>query len=93
MTEPYVHNLVKQLLIMQDLEEGTAEHRAIGRDLGEIRPHNDPLPSYSTVQAADSNLLQEVNLLGAGHLGLFTADRIYSDVSFLQSHYDYWPTF
>jgi len=91
MTEQaYIHNLTKELLIMKDLAEGTAEQRVIGHDLAVINPHADPLSFYFSVQAADSNLLQEVNLLGAGHHGLFTADHIYSDVSFLQSQYDYW---
>ena len=59
-------------------------------DLQVIHPHADPLSFYFSVKAADSSLLEEVNYLGAGHEGLFTADHIYSDVSYLQSQYDYW---
>jgi hypothetical protein len=85
-----VHNLHEEILVMKNLAEGRPEQHAIGYDLLEIRPHADPLSFYFSVKAADANLLQEVNLLGAGHEGLFTADHIYSDVSYLQSQYDYW---
>jgi len=88
--QAYVHNLMDQIHIMRDLAKGTPEQHTIDHDLAVINPHADPLSFYFSVQAADSNLLQEVNLLGAGHHGLFTADHIYSDVSFLQSQYDYW---
>ena len=85
-----IDNLTKELLIMKDLDQGSSVQRAIGHDLSVINPHNDGVSFYFTVQAAESNLLEKVNLLGAGREGLFTADRIYSDASFLQSQYDYW---
>jgi hypothetical protein len=75
---------------MAYLAEGRAVAPEIDHDLAVINPHADPLSFYFSVQAADSNLLQEVNLLGAGHEGLFTADHIYSDVAALQYDYDYW---
>jgi hypothetical protein len=86
----FIHNLTREIREMRDLAQGTAEHRDIAQDLNTINPHDHPLSFYFSVEAADSNLLQEVNSLGAGHLGLFTADHIYSDVSYLQYHYDYW---
>ena len=86
----YIHNLTHEMDIMRSLIKGTAEAPEIHHDLQVIHPHADPLSFYFSVKAADSNLLQEVNLLGAGHEGLFTADHIYSDVSYLQSQYDYW---
>jgi hypothetical protein len=86
----YVHNLTHEMDIMRSLIKGTAVAPEIHQDLAVIHPHADPLSFYFSVRAADSNLLEEVNLLGAGHHGLFTADHIYSDVSFLQSQYDYW---
>jgi len=88
--QTYVHNLTKEILVMAELAKGTAEQSTIDHDLAVINPHAEPTSFYFSVQAADSNLLEEVNLLGAGHHGLFTADYIYSDVSFLQSQYDYW---
>ena len=85
-----IQNLTGQLLLMEHLADGRPEQRAIDHDLAVINPHAEGTSFYFTVQAADLNLLQEVNLLGAGREGLFTADHIYSDVSFLQSQYDYW---
>jgi hypothetical protein len=86
----YVHNLTHEIHVMRQLADGTAEAHAIHHDLDVINPHADPLSFYFSVEAADSNLLEEVNFLGAGHHGLFTADHIYSDVSYLQNSYDYW---
>ncbi len=85
-----IRNLTGELLVMKNLILGSPEQHEIGHDLVVINPHAEAVSFYFTVQAAESNLLQEVNLLGAGREGLFTADRIYSDASFLQSQYDYW---
>ena len=68
----YIHNLTHEMDIMRSLIKGTAEAPEIHHDLQVIHPHADPLSFYFSVKAADSNLLQEVNLLGAGHEGLFT---------------------
>jgi hypothetical protein len=86
----FIHNLTHEIGEMRDLAKGTAEHHDIVQDLKVISPHDDPLSFYFSVQAADSNLLEEANLLGAGHHGLVTADHIYSDVSYLQYNFDYW---
>jgi hypothetical protein len=86
----YVHDLTHEIHVMRDLARGTAEQHEIFHDLKVINPHDQPLSFYFSVEAADSNLLEEVNLLGAGHHGLFTADDIYSDVSALQYNFDYW---
>ena len=86
----FVHNLTREIGEMRDLARGTAEQHDIFHDLKVISPHDNPLSFYFSVEAADSNLLEEVNLLGAGHHGLFTADHIYSDVSYLQYNFDYW---
>ena len=86
----FVHNLTYEIGVMRDLAKGRPEAQAIDHDLHVINPHDHPLSFYFSVEAADSNLLEEVNLLGAGHHGLFTADHIYSDVSFLQYNFDYW---
>jgi hypothetical protein len=85
-----VHNLTYEIGVMKKLASGTAEQHDIFHDLKVINPHDDPLSFYFSVKAADSNLLEEINLVGAGHHGLFTADHIYSDVSFLQYNFDYW---
>ena len=87
-----IHNLTQELLVMKSLILDTPEQHAIGHDLAVINAHSEAVSFYFTVQAAESNLLQEVNLLGAGREGLYTADRIYSDASFLQSQYNYWLT-
>ncbi len=87
----YIHQLTHEIGVMRDLVRGTAEQRDIFYDLRVINPHDNPLSFYFSVQAADSNLLHEINLVGAGRHGLFTADHIYSDVSYLQYHYKYWP--
>ncbi len=86
----YVHQLTREIGVMRDLASGRAEQHDIFHDLKVINPHDHPRSFYFSVEAADSNLLQEVNLLGAGRHGLFTVDHIYSDVSFLQYHFDYW---
>jgi hypothetical protein len=86
----YVHQLTHEIEVMKDLARGTAEQHDIFHDLKVIGPHDHPLSFYFSVEGAVSNLLEEVNLLGAGHHGLFTADDIYSDVSFLQYNFDYW---
>jgi len=88
--EAIVRNLTHELGVMRDLARGTAEQPQIFHDLHVINPHDQPLSFYFSVEAADSNLLEEVNSLGAGHHGLFAADHIYSDVSFLQYNFDYW---
>ena len=88
----YVHNLTYEIGVMKKLAAGTAEQHDIFHDLKVINPHDDPLSFYFSVKGAVSNLLEEVNLLGAGHHGLFTADRIYSDVGILQQNWDYWLT-
>ncbi len=88
--QSYVHDLTHEILVMADLASGRPEQHEIDHDLAVINPHADPLSFYFSVQAADSNLLQEVNYLGAGHEGLFTADYIYSDVGALQYDYHYW---
>jgi hypothetical protein len=85
-----VHKLTHEIDVMRDLAKGTPEQYDIFHDLKVINPHDHPLSFYFSVEAADSNLLQEVNLLGAGPHGLFTADHIYSDVSALQYNFDYW---
>jgi hypothetical protein len=85
-----IHNLSHEIKTMKDLAKGTAEQHDIFHDLRVINPHDHALTFYFSVEAADSNLLQEVDLLGAGHHGLVTADHIYSDVSYLQYYYDYW---
>jgi len=77
---------------MRELARGTGEQHEIFHDLKVINPHDNPPSFYFSVEAADSNLLEEVNLLGAGHHGLFTADHIYSDVGILQQSWDYWLT-
>jgi hypothetical protein len=86
----FVHNLTHEIGVMKELAKGTAEQHDIFHDLKVINPHDHPLSFYFSVEAADSNLLEEINLVGAGHHGLFTADHIYSDVSFLQYNFDYW---
>ena len=88
--DDYEHNLTHEIQVMRDLVKGTAEQQDIFYDLRVINPHDNPLSLYQSVAAADSNLLQEINLVGAGRRGLFTADHIYSDVSYLQYHYHYW---
>lgn len=87
----WIHQLSREIGVMRDLASGTAEQHEIFQDLRVINPHDDPLSFYFSVKAADSNLLEYVGLLGAGHHGLFTADRIYSDVSALQYNFEYWP--
>jgi hypothetical protein len=88
----FVHKLTHEIDVMRDLAKGTAEQHAIDHDLKVINPHDHPLSFYFSVQAADANLLEEVNSLGAGPHGLFTADHIYSDVAYLQYNFDYWFT-
>jgi hypothetical protein len=86
----YIHNLTEEALVLKDLAKGTAEGPTIHEDLTIINPHADPLSFYFSVQAADSNLLVEVNFLGSGHHGPFAEDHIYSDINNLQFQYDYW---
>ena len=86
----YVHNLTHEMDIMRNsIRECAAAPR---NSSGSCCNTSACGPAVVLLQRPGGhlNLLEEVNLLGAGHHGLFTADHIYSDVSFLQSQYDYW---
>jgi hypothetical protein len=86
----YVHQLAHEIKVMKGLADGTAEAHEIHHELAVINPHAHPLSFYFSVQAADSDLLEQVNSLGAGPHGLFTEDHIYSDINILQTNFDYW---